>query len=207
MTNQLGAGAIDYSDDPILPPWYVPGWTSQNENNFLAPKAALPFSNLPGNLSYCQVTANYNSADNDQIGGYLTFQQSDNLLLQDPNGTYFRLPKRLVGTIPSPSQNALASNWVGSGKVYIQFGQLSVTLMTNDQPNATVTILEDANEAAEQGFTQPTTWYYLVKEYIGISSMQYQIIVPSSMAPGPVDINTLIVPGTMVYNNDWNRGI
>jgi len=207
VTNSYGG--VDYSDDPILPAWYVPGWTSQNMESTSysqpAPSSISVFSNLPTEISYCIVTGSYNDGNGNQIGGYLTIQQSDDLLIQYPAGTYYRVPKRLVGNIPIG--NILAWNFEGSGKVYLQWGFLNVIVMTNDQPNVTtMTVQEPYYKTQQAGWVQPATWVYHVEEFIGISSMKYDIIVPSDLSPGPVDINTLIVANTYEPNHNWNRG-
>jgi hypothetical protein len=205
MTN-IGQGGVDYSDDPLLPPWYIAGWTSQNVNVDTLPAPANPFApydNLPVNFSYVNVIGNYDDADGNQTGGYLTFEQSNDLLVQDPLGTYYRMPKRFVGQVPM--SNLLAWNAQGSGRIYIQFGQLNVILFATDQPNATVVIQEPYNKTQEAGYVATATWVYHVKEYFN-RGMKYDILVPSSDVGTPVDINTLIVASTYEPNHDWNRG-
>lgn len=199
-------GIVDDSDDPILPPWYISGWTAQGQQNIAAPSTPFPQSALPSNLTFCEIIGNYNDGNGNQMGGYLTFEQSDDLLIQDPSGKYFRVPKRMVGNIPV--NNMMAWNAEGSGKVYLQFGQLDVILMATDQPNASsVTILQYYYQTQEAGFVQPTTWVYHVKEYLGIGSRRFDISVPSANSGTAVDINTLIIPTTIEPNHDWNRGI
>jgi hypothetical protein len=200
-------GVVDYSDDPILPPWYVPTWTTQNSltKNVAAPANTF-LNNLPTNFTYLEIQGTFIDGNGNNIGGYFSFEQSDDLLIQDPSGTYFRVPKRMAGNIPFGNQ--LGWSTQGSGKVYIQFGVLDVILLCTDQPNAaSVTILETFSSTQQQGFVQPTTWVYHVKEYIGIGSRMYDISVPSASSPGPVDINTLVIPNTIELNDDWNRGI
>ena len=190
-------GVVDYSDDPILPPWYVPGWTAQNAEQ---PAFAIPappnnintFTNLPGSLVFVNVTGNYTDGMGNNLGGYLTFEQSNDLVAT-VNGIAYRIPARLVGNISTTNQ--LAWNAQGSGKVYIQFGVLNCLLLATD--NAGITIMEPT------GDTAPATWVYHVKEYFYRGYM-YDISVPSTTSP--VDISTLIVPGTLQLNPDWNRG-
>lgn len=206
MTNFASFGGVtDYSDDPILPPWYVPGWTAQNEKNVTAPAPNF-INNLPTNFVYLEVQGTFLDSNGSNIGGYFTFQQSNDLLIQDPSGTYYRVPARMSGNVPWGNQ--IGWSWEGSGKVYIQFGVLDVILLCTDQPNAaSIQILETFSDTQQAGFVQPTTWVYHVKEYIGIGSRTYDISVPSASSPGPVDINTLIIPNTIELNDDWNRGI
>lgn len=190
--------AIDYSDDKILPPWYVRGWTAQDVNSpeFSLPAPANPlnaFGALPANLSYAEVTGTYSDSNNNQLGGYLTFEQSNDLVVTVAGQT-FRVPKRLVGDIPVA--NLLAWNAEGSGKVYLQFGKLDVILLTND--NIDVTIMPESPTD-----TPPAQWVYHVKEYF-LRGYEYDIFVPSSTTAQ--DINSLVVPGTQRLNPDWHRG-
>jgi len=203
-------GAIDYSDDPILPPWYVPGWTSQLENNpnyaLPAPSRSFPFSNLPDDLNFVEVVGNFDDGMGNCLGGYLSFEQSENLLYgPDPDtGLMYRLPKRLVGIIPNKNQNFMAWNAEGSGKCYIIFGTLDVLLLATDTPN--VTILEPYYKTQQAGYVAPTSWVYHVKEYF-YGGMRYDISVPTADDTGTVDINSLIIPNTYEPNHDWNRGV
>lgn len=198
MANDFAAGVVDYSDDPILPAWYVPGWTAQNmettQFSVPAPPRFQGFGSLPSGLEYVSVTGTYSDANDNQIGGYLTFEQSNDLVVTDGNGTLYRVPKRLVGNIPTV--NTLAYNSEGSGRVYIQWGMLNVILLAND--NTEVTIMTDCPEE-----TPPDQWTYHVKEYF-YRGYEYDIFVPTSTAA--LDINTLVVPGTQRLNPDWNRG-
>jgi hypothetical protein len=202
-------GGIDYSDLPILPAWYVSGWTAQNfESSTYSLPAPTPnsvFSELPSQLIYSLVSASYNDGNGNQIGGYLTFEQSNDLLIQQPAGTYYRVPARLAGNIPVT--NILAYNFEGSGKVYLQWGELNVMLLATDQPAvASMTILEPYSTTQQAGYIAPVSWVYHVLEYIGPTSMAYDVSVPSSSSPGPVDINSLIIANTFEQNDDWNRG-
>ena len=208
-------GAVDYSDNPVLPPWYIPQWTAQNfdgpgaEKTFSlpAPPTQLTFSQFPSTLTYVNVSGNYDDGMGNNLGGFLTFEQSENLLLATTiNGvaTNFRIPKRMVGVIPNTNQNFMAWNAEGSGRVYLIFGQLTVNLLATDTPG--ITILEPFDETQEGDFVQPASWVYHVKEYF-YQGMQYDITVPTANAAAPVDINTLIVPGTLLMNPDWNRAV
>jgi hypothetical protein len=196
MTNPTGG--IDYSDDPILPAWYVPGWTSQNQetSQFSLPAPANrinAFGSLPANLSYTEVTGIYSDGNNNQLGGYLTFEQSNDLVIS-VDGQAYRVPKRLVGDIPVA--NLLAWNAEGSGKVYLQFGKLDVIVLAND--NIDVTIMAESPTK-----TPPAQWVYHVKEYF-MRGYEYDIFVPSSTVAQ--DINSLVIPGTQKLNPDWHRG-
>lgn len=210
MANSSFGGTVDYSDDPLLPPWYIPGWSSQLQNN---PSFALPapknpffnFSNLPTDLNFVEVIGNYMDSMGNNLGGFLTFEQSENLLYgPDPiTGLMYRMPKRLVGIIPNKNQNFIAWNAEGSGKTYLIFGMLDVLLMATDTPN--IQILESYNETQETGFVAPTSWVYHVKEYF-YGGMRYDISVPTADDTATTDINSLIIPSTYQKNHDWNRG-
>jgi hypothetical protein len=208
VTNTSYGGTIDYSSDPILPAWYVPGWSAQNmestQYSIPAPSEAFPYSNLPQTLNYVNVTGNYNDGMGNDLGGYLTFEQSADLLLTDTSTsptTYYRIPKREVGLIPT--NNILGWNAEGSGRVYLQWGVLNVYLLATDTPN--ITILEPYWKTQQAGYVAPTSWVYHVKEYM-YRGMRYDIEVPTADDSSAVDINSLIVANTYEPNNDWDRG-
>jgi hypothetical protein len=205
VTTSYG-GTIDYSDDPILPAWYVPGWTSQNFESTTysqpAPSNQFNYSNLPTYLNYIEVTGNWNDGAGNDLGGYLTFEQSADLLLTDEaTGAVYRIPKREVGLIPT--NNIYGWNAEGSGRVYLQYGTLDVFLLATDTPN--VTILEPYWITQQAGYVAPTSWVYHVKEYM-YRGMKYDITVPTADDSASVDINSLIVANTYEPNHDWNRG-
>jgi hypothetical protein len=192
-------GIVDYSDLPLLPPWFIPGWTSQNQDttSLLAPVRGVVFSELPAALNYIQVTGNFDDGTGAPLGGYFTFMQSNDLLVSDPTQTptaYYRVPKRLVGTVPTTSTTAY--NESGSGKIHLIYGILQVMLLATDNPNITVFTNSDNDDP-------PSSWNYTVKEYF-YRGKKYQMSVPSTT--NPVDINSLITPGTIRSNHDWDRG-
>lgn len=200
MVNPGYPGNVDDSDLPILPWWYIPGINAQNVNQLQLPAPAnqVTFNQLPSNLTYVQVTGNYDDGSGNWLGGFLTFEQSDDLLLNN-GGTYYRIPKRLVGQVPVP--NTLAYNWEGSGRVYIQFGTMNVMLLATN--TAGITVQVPYYETQEPGFVQPTSWVYHVKEYF-MGGYEYDIAPVISQASAPVDINTLIIPSTYVPNTHWS---
>jgi hypothetical protein len=200
-------GIVDYSDDPILPPWYVPGWTNQNEANVLAPTSPFQLTALPTTLTQINVTGNFADGSGNAKGGYFTFEVSNELLVTvsgSPN-TFYTIPAGLVGTIPSNVVgDVTAWNQQGSGKVHLIYGQLSVVLYATD--NAQITAQPTPVDQYAITGEQPipvTSWVYHVKEY-WMGGRNYDITVPSTTTP--VDINTLIVPGTIYLNTDWDRG-
>lgn len=196
-------GIVDYSDDPVLPPWYIPGWTSQNENNQVAPQSPFQLTALPTTLVRVEVTATFSDGIGNPLGGYLTFEQSDDLLVTVPGTppTLFTIPKRLVGDIPTT--NTTAWNQEGSGKIHLIYGQLDVILLATD--NTQITTLPnvvDQYSVAGDVQTSDATWKYHVKEY-WLGGRMYDISVPGGVTP--VDINSLIT-GTIYLNDEWDRG-
>jgi hypothetical protein len=201
-------GVVDYSGDPLLPPWYIPGWTNQNEANVLAPTSPFVLSALPTTLTQINVTGNWADGSGNAQGGYLTFEVSTDLLVTvtgSPN-SYYTIPAGLVGTIPSNVVgDVTAWNQQGSGKVHLIYGQLTVILYATDNAQITpVAIPVDQYAITGETPIAVTSWVYHVKEY-WYNGRNYDISVPSGTTP--VDINNLIVPGTTYLNTDWNRGI
>jgi hypothetical protein len=203
VTNNGYIGNIDDSADPVLPAWYVSGWNAQQISQYSlpAPAQSTVYSQLPTDLTYVPVTGNYDDGSGNWLGGYLTFEQSDDLLYgPDPStGQYYRIPKRLVGQVPVP--NILAFNWEGSGRIYIQFGSLNVMLLATDTPH--VVVQQYTYQTQEPGWVQPVSWVYHVKEYF-MRGAQYDIAPVMAQATTGVDINSLIVPGTYAPNDEWS---
>lgn len=203
MAEPTYPGIVDYSDNPILPPWFIPGWTSQNEGttNLPAPLQSTVRSQLPTWLTYVMVTFASDDGNGASLGGYFEFEQSHDLLVTDDTVTptaFFRVPKRLVGEPPTLSMgNTLAYNQYGSGKLYLQFGYLQVMLLANDNPDITIFSNDDNTNP-------PVSWNYHVREFFK-GGKKYDIVVPSA-ATSPVDIHQLMVPGTVKNNYDWDRG-
>lgn len=202
----LFPGVVDYSADPLLPPWYIPGWTNQNEANVLAPTAPFVLSTLPTTLTYIEVTGTWSDAAGNPQGGYLTFELSNNLLVTvtgSPN-QYFTIPASLTGNLASGT-SVTAGNQQGSGKIHLIYGNLDVSLLATDNSQVTpvATPVDQYAITGELPIT-PVGWVYHVKEY-WLGGRKYDITVPS--ATTPVDINNLIVPGTTYLNVEWDRGI
>lgn len=184
----------DYQNQPLVDAWWTRGWTAQTgefstmpaaNDEFIQPKyvpAAQPgtFPNFPSNLAAVNVAASYFDMDGSPLPGFLTFQMSDSVTLQDPTGTYFRLPQRYAGNQNDGSSFAI--NNFGSGKIYIWKGLLQALLFATDNPGITT----------DSG--GPFVWN-VVEHFLG--GRTFRITVPSASAPGPVDINTLIVAGSI----------
>lgn len=175
------------ADDRLVAPWWIPGWTSQNADTapyeILATPGNALGSNFPTNLAFVNVLANYSDPNSSGIPGFLTFQMSDSIVVEDA-GSFYRLPRRLTGYMNQRTGFAY-NNW-GNGKIYLRFGRLNVELFATDQTASGSVIVTDSGNV----------FYYFVTEHF-LGGRTYHIQVPSSNAGALVDINTLIVPGTV----------
>lgn len=178
----------DYSNQPLLPAWYIYGWSAQNDAYLEAPANAFAQQQLPVDQVFVSLTGMYFDPGGNPLGGYLTFEPSDNITIVE-NGTYFRIPSRLTGQVPS--SNWWGFNYQGSGKIYLFQGGLQVILMATDNPNTST----DSGDPL----------VYHVKEYF-LDGMNYDITVPMGDQNSSVDIHSLIVSGTMKPNQEWNQG-
>lgn len=194
-------------DDDLVMPWWIPGWTSQNGTNsqydpstgteigpnpdyvVVADKGQFVGAAFPKNLNFLRITGTFVDPNSSGIPGFITVFMSDNITVED-GGNYYRLPQRLTGTMNFPPYLAY-NNW-GSGMLYLGFGRLDITVFCTDQTVSGSTITTDGG--------QPFT-YWVVEHFMG--GRQYQITAPSASSPGPVDINSLIVSGSIrKYNFD-----
>lgn len=166
--------------EPLANPWYTPGWTSQNPIYQVIPSN--PFS-IPGfppsGAVYITLTGNFFDEDGNPIAGNLTFFPSSPIQLTSTvNGVTVVtiIPQRNVGQ----SLFDTAGSFWGSGKIYLKNGVLSVSLLATD--NVAVNMV-------------PTNFtYHVTESWLGGRS--YDILVPST-STNPVDINSLIVPGSL----------
>jgi hypothetical protein len=173
------------ADDPLVQPWWIPGWTAQNieaktelavNNNLLGP-------GFPSNLAFVNVTGNFFDPNSSGLSGYLTFMMSSGITVED-NGVYYRLPQRLTGTM-NQSYNLAYNNW-GNGVIYLVLGRLNMELFATDQTTSGSTITTDNGQAF---------FYFVTEHWMG--GRTYHIQVPSSDAGTSVDIESLIVAGTI----------
>lgn len=202
MVNPGYSGNIDDSDLPLLPWWYIQGITAQNVATATLPAPNTQTANeLPSDLTYITVTGNYADGGGNWLGGYVTFEQSNDLLYgPDPGtGLYYRIPARLTGNVPIA--NTLGFNFDGSGRVYIQFGTLTVNLLATD--TSPVVIQEPYPKTQVPGYVAPTSWVYHVKEYFQ-NGMEYDIAPVIAQASSSVDINSLVIPSTYQCNAEWS---
>jgi hypothetical protein len=177
------------ADDPLVTPWWIPGWTSQNRTEAAyeieASSESITGPGFPTNLSFVRVTGNYFDGNSSGIAGYVTCYMSDSITVTDNDVTY-RLPQRLTGSMNFPSN--LAYNNFGSGQLFLGRGRLDITLFATDQTTAGATITTDSGAA----------FGYWVTEHFP-QGQQYQIQVPSGDASTTdgVDIHSLIVSGSI----------
>lgn len=180
-------------NQPLVSPWFIPGWTNINANE---PQYEIPANEgnplnpfFPTNLSFVNITGNFFDPNSSGIGGFFTLMMSTGITVDD-NGAYFRMPPRLTGVM----QNRLAfsyNNW-GNGILYMINGHLDIEVFATDQTVGGETIVTDNG--------QPL-FYFVTEHFMG--GRTYHIEVPSSSSPGPVDIESLIVAGTIQeYNFD-----
>lgn len=177
-------GRVNITDD-LISPWLIPGWNAQDiaEDSEQAGQSSLTGPFFPSNLSFVRVTGQYFDANSSGIPGFLTFYMSDAITVVDGTDS-FRMPQRPAGWMDFPSYLAY-NNW-GNGVIYLGMGKLDATVFATDQTANGSTVTTDSG--------MPLT-YWVTEHFIG--GRQYQISVPSSDSPGPVDINTLIVPGSI----------
>jgi len=175
------------ADDPLVAPWWIPGWTNQNPKNILASTSNVFGPRFPTNLAFVNIVGNYFDSNSSGVPGYLTLMMSDNITVQDTVNSvtsYYRLPARLTGTTNNPTSFSL-NQW-GSGLLYLNLGYLNIEVFATDQTASGVTITTDSGNSL---------YYFVIEHFPG--GRTYHIQVPASDSPGPVDIETLIVSGTV----------
>lgn len=173
------------ADDPLVAPWFIAGWTAQNaaaDTVAVIPSLFTP-AGFPSNLSFVTLTASFFDSNGSGAGGFLTLMMSDGITVQD-DGAYYRLPQRLTGTENWRTGYAW-QNW-GNGVLYLRRGVLDIEVFATDQTASGSAITTDSGA--------PLT-YWVTEHMLG--GRTYQITVPGSAAPGPVDINSLIIPGSV----------
>lgn len=163
--------------EPLANPWYIPGFTAQNPNYLVLPTSPFNLPGFPTAALYVTVIGNFFDDDGNPISGFLTFYPSAQLQLTDPStGAVTIIPQRFVGQNLYDVPGAF---W-GTGQMFLKNGQLQVKLLATD--NAVVSMI-------------PTTFTYQVTEN-WLGGRTYDIVVPSTDTT-TVDINSLIIPGTI----------
>lgn len=190
-------GDQDTQGEPLMDGWSVPGLTAQNLD-YPVVGSTLPFSvDFANDVAFAEVTGQYFDASMNALGGYLSFQPSADLII-DQEGETWRVPARLSGFAPYGMYTGPWNyNMENSGKNYIQYGKLDVMLMCTDsvQGNASLTSYPDPNLA----ITPPTghAFVYIVEEHFNIGGLTYQITVPSINSGQATGIGSLIIEGTV----------
>jgi hypothetical protein len=128
------------------------------------------------------LTGNYFDANGSGLSGYVTLMMSSSITVTD-NSIIYRLPQRLTGTMNQAMPFAF-NNW-GNGALYLRLGFLDIEVFATDQTSSGSTIVTDNGNAL---------FYFVTEHWMG--GRTFHIQVPSSNT-GPVDINSLIVPGTI----------
>lgn len=169
---------IDTFNQPLRDAWWTPGWTAQNQSYIPAPPGQFAMQGFPPGLVYVNVIGNYFDLDANPNSGFLTFYPSSALTVSFGGGTV-TLEQRYAGL----NESFLGMNTFGTGKIYLWNGQLAVALLATDNQNTT-----------------PSTFTYHVLEHFP-GGREFDITVPKADAVNNTtgtDINTLIVPGSIV---------
>lgn len=173
---------------PIIPPWYVRGWTAQQGPYLPVPSNPYSASFFPTAETFTVLNQPYFDGDGNPLGGYLTFWPSSGFTLTDPNNTNktWVVPQRLLGTITWPGVDVGISPWAfsqeGSGHIFIYFGLCVVRLFNTDNPNLTT----------DNGL--PLT-YHVCEHFQG--GRQYDITVPAATAYASGFYPELVVSGSV----------
>lgn len=164
----------DTATEPLIDAWWTAGWTAQSPKYLVAPVNPFTIQGFPNQVVYVNVGGNYFDNDGNPLSGYLTFWPSSPLTLSVGSTTTTLLQRRT-------GISHFNRNQAGSGKIYLHNGQLAVSLLATD------------NSAAGM---VPASFSYHVKEHI-FEGREYDIFVPSTSS-NPVDINSLVIPGSPV---------
>jgi hypothetical protein len=171
------------ADDRLVAPWWIPGWTAQDKISIPVGNNLVVGPGFPTNLAFVTVTGNYFDTNSSPLAGFVTVMMSDNITVQD-NGNYYRLPKRYTGAMNQPLAFSF-NNW-GSNRLYLRLGGLNINVFATDQTASGSAVVTDSGNPF---------FYYVTEHWIG--GRRFQMYVPSSSAASPVDINSLIVPGSI----------
>jgi hypothetical protein len=171
------------ADDPLRAPWWIPGWTAQDKISIPANNTSFTGPGFPTNLAFVNITGNYFDTNSSPLAGYVTVMMSDNITVVDGSNT-FRLPQRYTGSMNQPI--SFAFNNYGNQRLYLSFGQLNIVVFATDQTASGSTVTTDSGNS----------FFYFVTEHF-IGGRTFHIQVPSTDAGTAVDINSLIVPGTI----------
>jgi hypothetical protein len=182
----------NYSDGPILPEYYIRGWTAQNEIAIPNPGNSNLFDvAFPATIVDVMIQQNYFDGDQNPLGGFLTFMPSSAFTFTaSSKNPAIRVPRRLCGTETWPGVDAGVSPWAfsmeGSGRIYIWKGVLLVMLFASD--NAQV-VTDDGEPLS----------YHVVEHFQG--GRQFDIIVPKAHTDLYPSLYSLVVPGSVEDSN------
>src|ERR1700730_8420015 len=102
----------EYSDGPLLPPYYVRGWTAQHEVNIPNSNSQLFETTFPASVVDVMIQQNYFDGDQNPLGGFLTFMPSSAFTITaSSTNPSIRVPRRLCGTETWPGVDAGVSPW------------------------------------------------------------------------------------------------
>lgn len=161
--------------EPLANPWYTAGWTAQVPDYQVIPKSIFNIAGFPSSAIYVTVSGNFFDDDGNPLGGHLTFYPSSALTMTSDSATTV-MPQRFVGT----NLFDVAGAFWGTGKMYLRNGKLLVSLLATDNSDVSMSPVS---------FT-----YHVVEHWLG--GREYDILVPSTSI-NPVDINSLIIPGSV----------
>lgn len=177
---------IANASDTLVQPWFIPGWDAQNiqqDTKVAIINGQIVGPGFPPNAVFYNVVGNYFDSNGSGLSGFITMKMSDGITMTVSGNTY-RLPSRYVGAMDLSIPFAY-NNW-GSQRLFIRYGRLNISLMATDQASIGGTIICDNGG---------TLFYWVTEHWLG--GRVFQITLPST-ATSPVDINSLIVPGTIV---------
>lgn len=190
MTTPIFVGVDDEEGGvgKTLPPWYVRGWTVQNERtaNIPAPLKSSVLATLPLDQVSVVVQQNYLDGDQNPLSGYLTFYPSSAFTVVD-GGTSYRILQRFLGTQTFPQADVSSSPWAysteSSGRIFIWGGTVTARLYATDNPDVTT---DDGN---------PLT-YHVIEHFLG--GQEFDITLPAATNVTTTSIRDLMITGSAV---------
>lgn len=183
----IGVDDEEGGNGKTLPPWYIPGWTVQNERttNVLAPAQNNISVAMPSDQVYLVLTQNYLDGDSNPRSGFLTFYPSEAFTIREGSNVV-RITQSFLGTETWPASNVSTSPWAfsteASGKLYIWGGVCTARLPATDNPHVTT---DSGN---------PLT-IHVIEHFLG--GQEFDITVPAATDTTAVFIRDLMVSGSV----------
>lgn len=173
------------ASDTLVQPWWIRGWDAQHiaQDTQLAINSNVLGPGFPTNLAFVNITGNYFDGNSSGIPGYITVQMSSGITVVDGSNS-FRMPQRYTGSMNNGYTQAY-NNW-GNGVLYIVRGFLNIEVFCTDQTASGSPIVTDNGNSL---------FYFVTEHFMG--GRTFHIQVPSTSAGTTVDINSLIVAGTI----------